>query len=92
MRGKPMASRLVLVVETDPVAQRHVADLLTNLGYEPMIAESVEESLAALSRNEFVLSLVDLNSAEADGIDLLRRLKVQGGTPGPIIIIANGSS
>ena len=87
-----MASRLVLVVETDPVAQRHVADLLTNLGYEPMIAESVEESLAALSRNEFVLSLVDLNSAEADGIDLLRRLKVQGGTPGPIIIIANGSS
>ena len=87
-----MASRLVLVVETDPVAQRHVADLLTNLGYEPMIAESVEEALAALSRNEFVLSLVDLNSAEADGIDLLRRLKVQGGTPGSIIIIANGSS
>ena len=87
-----MASRPVLVVESDPVAQRYLADLLANLGYEPMITESVEESLTALSRNEFVLSLVDLSSAEAGGIELLRRLRTQGGTPGPVIIITNGES
>ncbi len=92
MPSSPVASRLVLVAESDPVAQRHFASLLANLGYEPVITGSVVESLAALSHNQFLLSLVDLNLDGADGTELLRRLKVQGGSPGPVIVIANARS
>ncbi len=87
-----VVSRLVLVVEADPTVQRHLASLLANLGYEPVVTGSVAESLAALSHNRFLLSLVDLNLDGADGTELLRHLKVQGGSPGAIIVIANGGS
>ena len=92
MSDDPVASRLVLVVEADPTVQRHLASLLANLGYEPVVTGSVAESLAALSHNRFLLSLVDLNLDGADGTELLRHLKVQGGSPGAIIVIANGGS
>src|SRR5229473_6266991 len=93
MSEDSVASRLVLVVEADPTVQRHLASLLANLGYEPVVTGSVAESLAALSHNRFLLSLVDLNLDGADGTELLRHLKVQGGSPGPVIvIIANGGS
>ncbi len=89
MSGEPVASRLVLIAEADPVAQRHLASLLANLGYEPVITGTVAESLAALSHNQFLLSLVDLNLDGVDGTELLRRLRIQGGNPGPVIVIAN---
>src|SRR2546427_5108122 len=92
MSDASVASRLVLVVEADPTVQRHLASLLSNLGYEPVITGSVVESLAALSHNQFLLSLVDLNLDGADGTELLQRLKVQGGSPGPVIVIANARS
>src|SRR3989454_462797 len=92
MSDASVASRLVLVVEADPTVQRHLASLLANLGYEPVVTGSVGESLAALSHNRFLLSLVDLELDGADGTELLRRLKVQGGNPGPVIVIANGGS
>jgi len=92
MSDDSVASRLVLVVEADPTVQRHLASLLANLGYEPVVTGSVAESLAALSHNRFLLSLVDLNLDGADGTELLRHLKVQGGSPGPVIVIANDGS
>src|SRR6266849_4389342 len=92
MSDDSVASRLVLVVEADPTVQRQLASLLANLGYEPVVTGSVAESLAALSHNRFLLSLVDLNLDGADGTELLRHLKVQGGSPGPVIVIANGGS
>ena len=48
MTGK---KRLALVVETDPVARRHLTSLLETWGYEPVAASSVDESLAALAHN-----------------------------------------
>src|SRR5712691_2353513 len=92
MSDVSVASRLVLVVESDPTVQRHLASLLANLGYEPVVTGSVAESLAALSHNRFLLSLVDLSLDGADGTELLRHLKVQGGSPGPVIVIANDGS
>jgi two-component system response regulator AtoC len=92
MSENPLSLRLVLVVEADPVAQRHLASILSNLGYEALITGSVAESLAALAHNRFLLSLVDLNLDGADGAEFLRRLKVDGGSPGPIIVIARGDS
>src|SRR5215469_7320218 len=84
------SSRPVLVVEADQVVQRHLASSLANLGYEPVVTASVTEAMAALSRTRFLLSLVNLDLDGADGNDLLRRLKVEGGNPGAVIVIANG--
>jgi len=84
-------SRLVLVVEADQVVQRHLATLLADLGYEPVVTGSVTEALVALSHTRFLLTLVNLDLDGADGNDLLRRLRVEGGSPGSVIVIANGS-
>jgi len=86
-----MKKRFVLVVETDPVARRHLTSLLETWGYEPVIANSVDESLALLAHSHFVFSLLDLDLDGADGNELLKRLRVQGGDPGAIIVITNGS-
>jgi len=92
MSDGSVTSQLVLVVEADPVVQRHLASLLSTLGYEPVVTGSVADSLAALGNHQFLLSLVDLDLDGADGAELLRHLKVQGGSPGAIIVIANGGS
>jgi two-component system response regulator AtoC len=86
-----MKTRFVLVVETDPAAQRHLTSLLETWGYEPVVASSVDESLAILAHGHFLFSLLDLDLDGADGNELLKRLRVQGGDPGAIIVITNGS-
>jgi DNA-binding NtrC family response regulator len=91
MQGESMKKRFVLVVEADPVAQRHLTSLLETWGYETVVAGSVDEALALLAHNHFVFSLLDLNLDGADGNELLKRLRVQGGDPGAIIVITNGS-
>ena len=82
MRGRP-----VLIVEAEPVLQRHVKALLEEWGYEPVAVGSVEEALAALATTKFEFSLVDMEVNGTDTLDLLQRLKHQGGTPGPIIML-----
>src|SRR6266567_2660811 len=86
-----MKKRFVLVVESDPVARRHLTNLLETWGYEPVVASSVDESLAVLAHSRFLFSLLDLDLDGADGNELLKRLRVQGGDPGAIIVITNGS-
>jgi two-component system, NtrC family, response regulator AtoC len=88
---KAVNERLVLMVEADPVMQRHLGSLVSAWGYEPLLTSTVDEALAALAHNDFVFCLVDPNLDGADGIELLRRLKIQGGNPGPIILLANGN-
>jgi DNA-binding NtrC family response regulator len=84
------AIRLALVIESDPVAQRHLANLLTRLGYDAFLAATPDAALDALAHNSFHLSLLDLNLDGADGTEVLRRLELQGGSPGPVIALVNG--
>src|SRR6266496_5992258 len=90
-RWEPMKKRFVLVVETDPVARHHLTTLLETWGYDPVVATSVDESLAVLAHGHFLFSLLDLDLDGTDGTELLKRLRVQGGDPGAIIVITNGS-
>src|SRR5207244_207822 len=61
------------------------------LGYAAVTAGSVEEALAAVASSRFDFSVVAMELAGTDGIDFLRRLKLQGGDPGPIIILFHPS-
>ena len=82
-----MKVRPVLTVEVEPALQTHLTSLLQGWGYAPVTARSVDEALAALASTRFDFSLVGMKDNGADGIDFLRRLKLQGGEPGPIIML-----
>ncbi|MGH7406789.1 MAG: sigma-54-dependent transcriptional regulator [Candidatus Methylomirabilales bacterium] len=84
-----MKDRRVLVVEADPGVQRHLTGLLHAWGYTPVVATSVEEALAAVAHTKFLLSLVGMELDGSDGLDFLRRLKIQGGDPGAIIMFCD---
>jgi len=79
--------RPVLTVEATPALRSHLKGLLEEWGYEPIGVGSVDEALAALATSQFEFSLVDMDLDGTDGIDFLHRLKVQGGDPGPIILL-----
>ncbi len=82
-------NKLVRIVGADPVMDRCVRDLLTGLGYTPVLAGTLGESLAPVTHNHFLFSLVDLDNT--DGIKFLRHLKTQGDAAGPIIVLVRGS-
>ena len=84
-----MKDRRVLVVEADAGMQRHLTRLLQQWGYSPVLAASVEEAFAALAHTGFLFSLVDVELNGADGLDFLRRLRSEGGDPGPIIMFCD---
>src|SRR3972149_1851876 len=85
--GHNVRVRPVLTVEATPALRSHLKGLLEEWGYEPIGVGSVDESLAALATSQFEFSLVDMDLDGTDGIDFLHRLKVQGGDPGPIILL-----
>jgi len=82
VRGRP-----VLTVEAEPALRSHLKGLLEEWGYESVAVSSVEEALAALATTKFEFSVVDMELNGTDAIDLLHRLKHQGGEPGPIIML-----
>ena len=82
MKGRP-----VLTVEADAGLREHLTTVLQQWGYAPVTAASVDEALAALAQSRFEFSLVGFELNGADGTDFLRRLKFQGGDPGPIIML-----
>ena len=84
-----MKNRLVLVAGSKPAASNHLVELLSEWGYEPVAADSVEDALTEMSQRRFMLSLLDLGS---QANDLLRRLKTQGGVPGTIILLADADA
>ena len=84
-----MKNRLVLVAGSKPAVSNHLVELLSEWGYEPVAADSVEDALSEMSQRRFMLSLLDLGPQVND---LLRRLKTQGGVPGTIILLADADA
>ena len=85
-----MTGGLVLVLASDAPQQGHLTGFLHDLGYEPLVANSVDEALTAMAHNRFALTLLD---AETDGpaaAQLVERLRSQGADPGPIVVLVNG--
>ena len=84
-----MKNRVVLVVAPDPSAQQRLVETLSEWGYEPVCAASIDGALLELAQRRFLLSLLDLGGGVTE---LLRRLKTQGGTPGAIVVIADANA
>jgi two-component system response regulator AtoC len=84
-----MKNRVVLVAAPEPSAQQHLAGTLSEWGYEPVCAATMEAALLEIAQRRFLVSLLDLGN---NVTDLLRRLKTQGGSPGAIVVIADADA
>jgi two-component system, NtrC family, response regulator AtoC len=85
----PMKNRFVLVATPEPSTQEQLSTVLTEWGYEPVCAASLEDALPEIAQRRFTLSLLDLGSGSGE---LLRRLKTQGGSPGAIVVISDADA
>jgi two-component system response regulator AtoC len=79
-----MKNRLVLAGGVDSEIQQQLQTLLSEWGYEPVVADSIERTLAEIAGRRFLATLLDFG---AETLEVLRRLNRQGGVPGAIIVI-----
>ena len=65
----------VLLVESSPVSQRLTQKMLENVGCHWDLAEDSRLALSRLSRGVYDLVLIDLQLAEADGLEVIEQIR-----------------
>jgi two-component system response regulator AtoC len=81
-----MKNEPALVVVADGEIQQYATTWLRDLGYEPVVATSDGSHLGAGDR-QFSLTVVHMDSAS---IDLLNKLRTEGGAVGALVALASG--
>ena len=64
----------ILAVDDDPQTLMHVRSVLSQAGYQPIVAADPEEALRLMAENRPRLVLLDMMLPGADGIDLMQDL------------------
>ncbi len=65
----------VLVVEDEELMRSILRQLLEDVGYRVLTADSAESALEIFSTSDVSVTLTDIKMAGADGLDLLDRIK-----------------
>jgi len=68
-------SKRILVAEDDPVTRRFVVSLLTERGYEVLVAEDGEHAIATATTAQPDLIVSDLVMPYRDGYEVLRAIR-----------------
>jgi len=84
--------RSVLIVDDDADIRSLLSDLLTDAGYAIRLAKTGEEAIAAVTKREPDLVMMDIKLPDQDGIGLLRRLKQEHPELEVIVMTAFGGS
>ena len=61
-----MTERLILVVEDDPQWQKLFDELVSDAGFSAIVTATAKDAVAALSKEDFVLAVVDISLAFKD--------------------------
>jgi DNA-binding NtrC family response regulator len=85
------ASSTVLVVDDDKDVGALVADALREAGYAVLVFTKPEEALAAVGEQSVDLVITDLLMPGMDGIELLRRIKIEKPQMPVLLISAYGT-
>ena len=85
------ADRNLLVVEADAPTRERLVATLRHQGYEPTLASSADAALAALERGPYFLTFLSAHLDGIDGLELLGRIRQNGGDPGAIVLVADES-
>jgi CheY-like chemotaxis protein len=88
--GSAPDSRLVMVINSSPAAQRSVAVALERYGHRVLPATDGEDALEKLARVEPDLILLDVAAAPADGYRLCRTLRAKIGRRGVPVVVSGG--
>ena len=84
------ASVRLLVVDDDPDIARLLGALLSRLGFTDVTyVSTADEALQAADRADIVL--LDHQLPDAEGLDLLRSLRIRPSSPGLVMITAHGN-
>lgn len=92
MTGKQMkAQPKILVVDDDPNLRKTLADILKIKGYEPAVAASGAEAVAAAERAPVSLALIDLMLPDMSGLEVMKRIKAISPLTEAIILTGHAS-
>ncbi len=95
-------SKKVCVIEDDPLMLQHVGGMLTELGCEVLLAETVDQAHALVREHRPDAAVVDILMPDKDGLNFImetgrespmRIVAITGGGrlgPGPILKMAEG--
>ncbi len=86
-------SERILVVDDDPVARRLLENMIRKFGHEPVLAESGDQALAALTgpdAGRFGCVVLDLVMPDLDGLGVLARMHDAGLSVPVIVQTAHG--
>jgi DNA-binding NtrC family response regulator len=75
MEGKS-AMKPILVVDDEAIVRESIRDWLKDSGYEVSVAESGEEALKLIQKQNFGVMILDLRLPGMNGIDVLKKVKV----------------
>ena len=87
-----MLDQSVLIVAASEAMQGHLSAFFRTRGYAYVLATTADEALEPLAHRSFRFTLLDVDLNETPVVDLILRLRLQSGDPGPIIGLANGSN
>jgi DNA-binding NtrC family response regulator len=87
-----VAARPILIVDDEPIVRESLRDWLQDAGYQVMTAESGEQALELLDKNEFSVMILDVRLPGRTGIAVLREVRVKKPDLSSIIITAYPSS
>ena len=70
-----MVSKPILVVDDEPIVRESIRDWLKDAGYQVATAESGEEALEMIDKQEFSVMILDVRLPGKTGINVLNEVK-----------------
>lgn len=71
----------ILIIEDDPGTAEAVAEKVTSAGYEPVVAHTAADGLAAFEALKPTLIVLDLMLPDGDGLDICRAIRRSSTVP-----------
>jgi len=87
-----MVSKPILIVDDEPIVQESIRDWLRDAGYQVATAESGEEALELVEKQDFSVMVVDVRLPGKTGITVLKEVKALKPEIKSIIITAYPST
>jgi len=70
-----MVSKPILIVDDEPIVRESIRDWLKDAGYQVETAESGEEALEMIEKQDFSVMILDVRLPGKTGIKVLREVK-----------------